>query len=110
MALAPNKRFIYAQLRGQPYPVSTFSIDHANGKLTHIDTVPLIDQMAYIGVDKTGKHLLAASYVGGKIASYPIDALYSVEEKATQIIENQPKAHCIFIDAANKFVYVPVLA
>ena len=24
MALAPNKRFIYAQLRGQPYPVSTF--------------------------------------------------------------------------------------
>src|SRR5438874_7283648 len=110
MALAPNKRFIYAQLRGQPYPVSTFSIDHANGKLTHLDTVPRIDQMAYIGVDKSGKYLLGASYVGGKIASYPIDALYSVEEKATQVIENQPKAHCIFIDAANKFVYVPVLA
>ena len=109
MALAPNKRFIYAQLRGQPYPVSAFSIDHANGKLTHVGTTPLVDQMAYLNVDKSGKHLLGASYVGAKVASYPIDARYVVEEKATQIIDTQPKAHCVFIDAANKYVYVPVL-
>lgn len=110
MALAPSKRFIYAQLRGQPYPVSTFSIDYASGKLLHIDTVPLVDQMAYLNVDKSGQHLLCASYVGAKVASYPIDALYAVEEKATQIIDTKPKAHCVFIDAANKHVYVPVLS
>jgi 6-phosphogluconolactonase len=74
MALAPNKRFIYAQLRSEPYPVSTFSIDHTNGKLTHLDAAPLADQMAYINVDKTGKHLLGASYTGAKVAVYPIDA------------------------------------
>ena len=110
MALSPNKRFIYAQLRGQPYPVSAFSIDHANGKLTHVGTTPLVDQMAYLNVDKSGKHLLGASYVGAKVASYPIDARYVVEEKATQIIDTQPKAHCVFIDAGNKYVYVPVLS
>ena len=110
MALAPNKRFIYAQLRSEPYPVSTYSIDHTNGKLTHVDLVPLVDQMAYLNVDKTGKNLLAASYVGAKVAVYPIDALYTVEEKATQIIDTKPKAHCVFIDAANKNVYVPVLS
>ena len=109
MALAPNKRFIYAQLRSEPYPVSTFSIDHANGKLTHLGTTPLVDQMAYINVDKTGKHLLGASYVGAKVAVYPIDARYIVEDKATQIIDTQPKTHCVFIDASNKHVYVPVL-
>ena len=109
MALAPNKRFIYAQLRSEPYPVSTYSIDHTNGKLTHVDLVPLVDQMAYLNVDKTGKNLLAASYVGAKVAVYPIDALYTVEEKATQVIDTKPKAHCVFIDAANKNVYVPVL-
>src|SRR5579864_5008008 len=109
MALAPNKRFIYAQLRGQPYPVSTFSIDQDSGTLMLIDTAPLVDQMAYINVDKSGKHLLGASYVGAKVASYPIDALYIVEDKATQIIDTRPKAHCVFIDAANKHVYVPVL-
>ena len=109
MALAPNKRFIYAQLRSAPYPVSTFSIDHENGRLMHVDAVPLVDQMAYLNVDKSGKHLLGASYVGAKVASYPIDALYTVEEKATQVIDTKPKAHCVFIDAANKNVYVPVL-
>jgi 6-phosphogluconolactonase len=110
MALAPNKRFLYAQLRSEPYPVSTFSIDHASGKLTHLGATPLVDQMAYINVDKTGKHLLCASYSGAKVAAYPIDARSVVEGKATQIIDTKPKAHCVVIDAGNKHVYVPVLS
>jgi 6-phosphogluconolactonase len=110
MNLAANKRFIYAQLRSEPYPVSTFSIDHSSGKLTHLGAMPLVDQMAYINVDKTGKHLLGASYTGAKVAVYPIDARSVVEGQATQIIDTKPKAHCVFIDASNKHVYVPVLA
>jgi 6-phosphogluconolactonase len=110
MALSPNKRFIYAQLRAEPYPVSTFTIDHTSGKLTLVDTMPLVDQMAYLNVDRaTGKRLFGASYVGAKVAVYPIDALYTVEEKPLQVIETKPKAHCVYIDAANKNVYVPVL-
>src|SRR5579863_1780963 len=93
MALAPNKRFLYAQLRSEPYPVSTFSIDPASGKLTHLGATPLVDQMAYINVDKTGKHLLGASYAGAKVAAYPIDARHIVEDKATQIIDTKPKPH-----------------
>jgi 6-phosphogluconolactonase len=109
MALAPNKLYIYAQLRSEPYPVSTFSIDHTTGKLTHLAATPLVDQMAYINVDKTLKYLLGASYAGAKVAVYPIDARYIVEDKATQIIDTKPKAHCVFIDASNKHAYVPVL-
>jgi len=109
MALTADKRFIYAQLRSEPYPVSAFSIDDASGKLTHLGATPLVDQMAYINTDKTGKHLLAASYTGAKVASYPIDARRVVEGKATQIIDTRPKAHCVFVDAGNKHVYVPVL-
>jgi 6-phosphogluconolactonase len=110
MALAPNKRFLYAQLRSEPYPVSTFSIDHTSGRLTHLGTAPLVDQMAYINVDKTGKHLLCASYSGAKVAVYPIDARSVVEGNATQIIDTKPKAHCVFFDASNKHVYGPVLS
>jgi 6-phosphogluconolactonase len=109
MTLSADKRFIYAQLRSEPYPVSAFSIDHASGKLTHLGATPLVDQMAYINMDKTGKHLLGASYTGAKVASYPIDARHVVEAKATQIIDTRPKAHCVFVDASNKHVYVPVL-
>ena len=108
MALSPSKRFIYAQLRSEPYPVSSFSIDHTSGKLTHIEATPLVDQMAYINVDKTGQYLLCASYVGAKVAVYPINPLYMVEEKAVQIIDTKPKAHCVYVGKGNS-IYVPVL-
>jgi 6-phosphogluconolactonase len=110
MALAPDRRFLYAQLRGAPYPVSAFAIDPKSGQLILLGTTALVDQMAYINVDKSGKHLLGASYVGAKLASYPIDARGAVESEGTQIVDTQPKAHCVFIDAGNRHVYVPVLA
>ena len=109
MATSPDKHFLYAQLRSEPYPVSTFAIDRSTGRLTHLAATPLVDQMAYINTDRTGKFLLAASYVGAKLAIYPINAQSVVEAKATQILDTKPKAHCVVIDAGNKNVYVPVL-
>ncbi len=109
MATSPDKHFLYAQLRSEPYPVSTFAIDRTTGRLRHLAATPLVDQMAYINTDRTGKFLLAASYVGAKLAIYPINAQSVVEAKATQILDTKPKAHCVVIDAGNKNVYVPVL-
>lgn len=109
MVTSPDKRFLYAQLRSEPYPVSTFAIDRATGRLRHVASTPLVDQMAYINTDRTGKFLLAASYVGAKLAIYPINPQRIVEGEATQILDTKPKAHCVIIDAGNKNVYVPVL-
>ncbi len=109
MATSPDKHFLYAQLRSEPYPVSTFAIDRTTGRLKHLAATPLVDQMAYLNTDRTGKFLLAASYVGAKLAIYPINAQSIVEAKATQILDTKPKAHCVIIDAGNKNVYVPVL-
>jgi 6-phosphogluconolactonase len=109
MATSPDKHFLYAQLRSEPYPVSTFEIDRTTGRLTHLAATPLVDQMAYINTDRTGKFLLGASYVGAKLAIYPINARHIVEAKATQILDTKPKAHCVVVDAGNKNVYVPVL-
>src|SRR5712691_5837540 len=109
MATSPDKHFLYAQLRSEPYPVSAFAIDRLTGRLKHLAATPLVDQMAYISTDRTGKFLLAASYVGAKLAIYPINAQSVVEAKATQILDTKPKAHCVVIDGGNKNVYVPVL-
>src|ERR1700736_2421693 len=87
MATSPDKHFLYAQLRSEPYPVSTFAIDRTTGRLRHLAATPLVDQMAYINTDRTGKFLLAASYVGAKVAIYPINAQSIVEAKATQVEE-----------------------
>ena len=109
MAMSPDRRFLYAQLRSDPFPVSAFALDPASGKLTHLGATPLVDQMAYLNVDRSGKYLLCASYVGAKVAIYPIKPDHTVEAKATQIVDTKPKAHCVFIDSANRNVYVPVL-
>jgi 6-phosphogluconolactonase len=109
MATSPDKHFLYAQLRSAPYPVSTFAIDRTTGRLRHLALIPLVDQMAYLNTDRTGRFLLAASYVGAKLAIYPINDQRIVDPKATQILDTKPKAHCVVIDAANRNVYVPVL-
>jgi 6-phosphogluconolactonase len=109
MATSPDKMFLYAQLRSEPYPVSTFAIERPSGRLTHLAATPLIDQMAYLNTDRSGKYLLCASYVGAKLAIYPINAQRVVEAKATQIVDTKPKAHCVVIDSGNKHVYLPVL-
>lgn len=109
MTTSRDRRFLYAQLRSAPYPVSTFEIERPSGKLKHIAETPLVDQMAYINTDRHGRYLLGASYVGAKLAIYPIDPTTHVPDaKATQILDTKPKAHCVYVGAGNA-IYVPVL-
>jgi 6-phosphogluconolactonase len=105
MAVSPDRRFLYAALRSEPYPVSSFAIDPANGRLTHLGTAPLADSMAYIVTDRTGRFLLSTSYPGAKLAINPIDRDGRVGGQATQILATGPKAHCVVVDASNRFIY-----
>jgi 6-phosphogluconolactonase len=105
MAVTPDKRFILAALRSEPFPASSFAIDRATGRLTLLATTPLQDSMAYITTDRTGRFLLCASYPGNKLTINPIDANGQIAEKTTQIIPDLPKSHCILVDAANKYCY-----
>jgi 6-phosphogluconolactonase len=109
MAVTPDHRFLYAALRSDNFPVSSFAIDRATGRLTHIATTPLQDSMAYIVTDRTGRHLLAASYPGNKLTINPIDEKGVILEKTTQVIPNRPKSHCILVDATNKYCYATSL-
>src|SRR5271167_1101254 len=53
MAVTPDHRFLYAALRSDTFPASSFAIDGASGRLTHLATTPLQDSMAYIVTDRT---------------------------------------------------------
>jgi len=109
MALSPDRRFLYAALRSEPFTAASFAIDPASGRLRHLGNAPLDDSMAYITVDKTGRWLLSASYPGGKLTVNPIDGEGRVTAPPNQIVRDRPKAHCVVVDAANKNVYCPVL-
>jgi 6-phosphogluconolactonase len=109
MALTPDRRFLYAALRSDSFPVSSFALDRGTGRLTHLGITPLADSMAYIVTDRTGRYLLGASYPGNKVTINSIDANGLVQEKTTQVVPDKPKAHCILVDAANKNVYATSL-
>jgi 6-phosphogluconolactonase len=109
MAVSPDRRFLYAALRNPPYPVSSFAIDPSSGRLAHLATAPLVSAMAYIVTDHMGRFLLCASYTDAKLAVYPIDASGRIEPTATQILPTGPNAHCVVVDAANRFAYSAVL-
>jgi 6-phosphogluconolactonase len=109
MAVSPDHRLLYAALRSDNFPASSFAIDRTSGRLTHLATTPLQDSMAYIVTDRTGRWLLSASYPGNKLTINPIDDKGVIVEKTTQIIPNRPKSHCILVDAANKSCYATSL-
>ena len=60
LALSPDRRFLYAALRSEPFTVVGFAIDPASGRLTHLHSAPLEASMAYIG-DRPHRQMAAGS-------------------------------------------------
>ncbi len=104
LAVSPDKKFLFAGLRSEPFTVATFAIDPKTGKLTHTGSGPLEGSMAYIATDKTGKYLLAASFPAHKVTVSPIGAK-GVVGATQQTVATDPNAHAIVTDSSNKYVF-----
>jgi 6-phosphogluconolactonase len=105
MALGPDRRFLYAAIRSEPFTVQAFAIEPRTGLLAKIGAAPLPDSMAHIMVDRTGRWLFAASYGGDKISVSPIGA-DGVAGAAVEILPTGRNAHAAVIDAANRTLLV----
>jgi len=105
LAVSPDKRFLYAALRSEPYAVASFAIDRASGKLAPIGTAPLPDSMANIATDRSGRWLFAASYGGHKASVGPIGG-DGVAAAATQVLATGKNAHAAVRDASGRFVFI----
>jgi 6-phosphogluconolactonase len=96
--------------------VSAFSIDRTTGKLT------LINQQASMGrgpchlvLDKSGRYLLVANYGSGTVAAVPVaadgrlgPASAVVQHTGSSVNPERqkgPHAHCMALDAANRFAF-----
>ena len=109
MAVAPDKKFLYAVVRSEPMRVLTYAIDSTSGALTPKATAPLPDSMAYASTDRSGRFLLTASYGGDKVAVSPIGADGLITAEAIQVLPTGRNAHSILADRTNRFVYAAVL-
>jgi 6-phosphogluconolactonase len=105
LALSPNKQFLYAALRSEPFSVASFAIDPASGALKRVGTAPLPDSMANIMTDRTGRWLFAASYGGNKISVSLIDA-QGIAGAAVEVIPTGKNAHAAIIDSSNRNLLV----
>ena len=108
LAIRPDKRVLFAGIRGEPLFAASFRIDAGDGTLTHLANGLLSDRMAYLVTDRAGKFLLSASYTGDKIAVNPITSDGRVQPPS-QIIPTEPHAHAILPDLANRYVLVTSL-
>jgi 6-phosphogluconolactonase len=104
MALSSDGTKLYAALRTNPFPVSTFAIDTSSGTLTCQGTAPLPAPMAYICVGAGGRVLMGASYKEGKLSISEI-APDGVQAPPVQVAATSPKAHCIIPGRREDVVY-----
>ena len=123
LAVDAKHRFVFAvnevdKTAGQPGGgVSSFSIDPKSGMLTAINQQSSMGKgPCHIVVDSSGKNVLVANYGSGSVAVYQVASDGRLSE-ATSFIQHQgssvnksrqegPHAHCVALDAANRFAFV----
>jgi len=103
MAISPDKRFLYAALRSEPFPLVTYAIE-PDGMLRQVGLTHLADSMCYLATDATGRALFSASYGGAKLAVNPIGA-DGIALPPAQVLGTPPKAHSVLVDPGNLHVY-----
>ncbi|GEM_PF-239444 len=105
LAVSPDRKYLYASLRSEPFTVASFRIDPASGKLSAIGSNPLPDSMANIATDRSGRHLFAASYGGHKMSVGRIGA-DGAAGPASQVFPTGQNAHFVLTDPANRNLFV----
>jgi 6-phosphogluconolactonase len=120
LAIHPNGRVLYAVNEVQEHEgrvtgaVSAFAIARDAGTLTRLDVQPSGGGApCYLSVDRGGRAVLVANYVGGSVALLPIRADGALGA-ATHVVQHvgsgpnaerqeAPHAHCIVTDPSNRF-------
>ena len=109
LAISPDRRTLYAGHREAP-EISSHRIDPASGGLTRTGSVTPEDAPAFLATDRTGRHLLASYYAGGRAAVHPIGADGELGGPPTEWLATADGAHSILTDRSNRFAYVPHIA
>lgn len=109
LAVSPNRRFLYAALRSQPYSVHAWSIARASGALQPLAVSPLAASCPYISLDQSGRWLFGASYHSNLVSVNAVGADGRVSAAPPQIVPVGRNAHSIRVDASNRYVHVPAL-
>lgn len=117
LAIHPGHQFLYAVGKlgsKKTGAINAFAINPQSGKLTLLNRESSGGAgPCFVGVDRDGKHVLAANYASGSVTVLPIKSDGTLSA-ATAFVHHHgasvnpkrqegPHAHSIFLDAANRF-------
>jgi 6-phosphogluconolactonase len=120
LAIHPNGRVLYAANEVEQHngratgAVSAFAIARDTGALTRLNERPSEGGApCYVSVDRSGRAVLVANYVGGSVALLPIQAdgalmaarhvVRHVGTGPNAARQSAAHAHCIVADPSNRF-------
>mgnify|MGYP006268078825 CR=1 FL=1 len=109
MAMNQKHKLLYSVSRSEPYLLHTYEINPTSGLLTLVDEIPLIDNFAYVSLDKTEKNIFFASYGSNLISTNFVKSNGHVDQQPKEIFQVGKNAHAILIDHSNRFVFTPTL-
>jgi 6-phosphogluconolactonase len=109
LAVSPDKRYLYAGVRKQPFSVHVYAIDPGDGALSPLAVSPLAQSFPYISLDWTGRYLFGASYQAHLVSVNAVGADGRVAPRPLQVIPVGRNAHSIRADGSNRYVYAPTL-
>lgn len=121
LALRRRRNHLYAVSEvGGTGAVAAFEINRQTGALRLINQQPSRGAgPCYVTVDRAGQHALAANYGSGSVCVLPIkndgslaapsDSVQHQGSGANPQRQEGPHAHCIVLDAANRFAFAPDL-
>lgn len=122
LTLDPQKRYLFAvnevtDFAGKPGgAVSAFAINRKTSTLRFLNQQPSLGGApCYVTVDRTGRFLLVANYVGGNVSVLSIErdgrlgnATDMDQHHGSSVDQNRqngPHAHSIVLDHANRYAY-----
>lgn len=124
LAAHPNGRVVYALTQvknaagGNTGAVAAFEVDRASGKLTPLNTVSTgRGSLTHLAVDATARMLVAASYGGGYVVSFPLQSDGRLGGPATLLShegppgpnrsrQEKPHPHNVTLSPDNRFAWV----
>jgi 6-phosphogluconolactonase len=98
-------RMLYAHIRVDPFPLSSFAIDPNSGRLRLLESVAMPAPMAYLSTTRNGKYLLGASYDHAQLTVNRIETDGRIGVPCLQTVPTPPKAHCVIEAPFGAFVY-----
>lgn len=109
LAVGPDRRFLYANIRSKPHGLACFAVDRSTGGLRRLNAVPAPASFTYMSVDAGGRFLLAASYGGDLVWALPLGREGMVHPEPACELRPGRNPHCVVLDPSNRFAYIPLL-